>query len=233
MMKRVALKRIAKRCWMVGISLLIGMSFTNQVYAKDIYKSNRDESLKYYSQYDGDELSDYNCGPATVKMVMSMSKDVENIRLADIRNSIETKAKVIYTSELKNMLEIFEIPYQERSFEGIQTLVDTVDEGDVAIVCINMSEILSVKKDGEQIGKNTNSLTTGHYVVVTGYAYKDEKKYFEVLDPYNKKVGTKHIYSEISYFPAEELENAINKWYQRIFEIDMKNESIPRLVDIY
>ena len=183
-------------------------------------KSNYDSSIQYQVQLDGKAQEKSNCGPAVLKMVMSIFDDKNEVSYEEIRKVTRNHSKGMYASEIKKALEIYEVPYKEKTYIDSGQLIEIIDNGDVAILCIDMSKIGHVKCQDNFKGKNTEALNTGHYVLLTGYRYEEGKAYFEVLDPYNKKIGTNYIYSPISYYEEECLEKAIKNWYTNVLIID-------------
>lgn len=211
-----------KKHRIMSIFLLIILISKNITYASttETSKSNYDSSIQYYEQLDGNIQEKYNCGPAVLKMVFSIFDKKTEVSYEEIRKIAGNESKGLYTTEVKKALDAYKIPYSEKSYINPEQLIEIIDNGDIAILCIDMGEIEHIRTEECFWGKNTETLKTGHYILLTGYRYKEGKVYFEVLDPYNRKIGTKYTYNPLNYYESSCLEKAIKNWYTKVLIID-------------
>lgn len=208
--------RIIYIFWLI---ILISKDIT-YASTRETSKSNYDSSIQYYVQLDGNIQEKYNCGPAVLKMVFSIFDKETDVGYEEIRKIAENKSEGMYTTEVKKALDAYKIPYSEKAYINPEQLIEIIDNGDVAILCVDMGKIEHIRTEEYFWGKNTETLKTGHYILLTGYRHREGKVYFEVLDPYNRKIGTKYIYIPLNYYEGSCLEKAIKNWYTKVFIID-------------
>lgn len=184
-----------KKYRIIYIFLFIILISKDILHASPIetFKSNYDSSIQYYAQLDGSIQEKYSCGPAVLKMVFSIFDKETEVSYEEIRKRAGNKSKGMYTTEVKKALDVYKIPYSEKSYTNPKQLIEIIENGDIALLCVDMKEIEHIKSEEYFWGKNIETLKTGHYILLTGYQYKEGKVYFEVLDPYNRKIGAKYI----------------------------------------
>ena len=181
--------------------------------------NNRDYDW-YIDQKDTGEFSNANCGPSSAAMAMKWMNEEFVGTGEDARNMYPAYGAWWRTNIFFRYFESLGQPYSTMMLErdrdiAIADLKAVIDEGKIAILCIDMNYI-SREEDPNRRVNRFYDYADGHFLIVKGYAEVDDLTYFEVYDP--NSWGARYADGELKgkdrYYVAEELIDASHNWYQ-------------------
>jgi len=188
-----------------------------------IYKSNNRNYNWYIDQKYTGVYANENCGPSSAVMAALFQDSTFDISAADARKSNLRGGEWWYTSDISNFFDDHDIEYSVDGYDGYYELKEVVDQGDIALLCMNTSYISTNYKQDEQTGR-FYSYSSGHFLIVKGYKKIDGEFYFEVYDPNNwgKTQTDGRPKGMDRYYSASELSESINNWWDFYFIIESK-----------
>lgn len=183
-----------------------------------------------------------NCGPATVTMGAKWSSEEFNQTAIDARGTYLPNGDWWSTKNIRDYLDLYEIPFVQIPKEIIVDAVDLYDDdetfllreidgGNSAILCIDMDD-QSVNKHftynpepKERVDKfYSNGDGSGHFILVTGYKIVDEITFLEVHDPNSaRKVYLDgELKGSYRYYRFSEVASAMDEWWAHAIIIEPK-----------
>lgn len=154
----------------------------------------------YKTQAGTGEAEQNNCGPACVSMLIKFYYNLD-ISIEKIRNNYFRKGDWWTFKEIKQSLDLFKIFYKTKKFIDKETLLLNLNNGNLIILCLNMSKI-KYANDLENKYDKFYEGVVGHFIILKGY----DKKWFKVYDPNN---WNNHFYK-----------NGESKGKNRLYSID-------------
>ena len=159
----------------------------------------------YIDQGNTGWASNSNCGPSSSVMVEKWFNRNTDASAEDARDRYPMQGGWWSTNTVSRYLN---------------TLTDILDNGNIAIVCVNTEFISFNNNNNSNIGRFYN-YQGGHFLVVKGYTHINNRLYFEVYDPNNwgemyfngQPKGKDRLYA------ANELSQSIFRWWGNIIVI--------------
>ena len=183
------------------------LMIVSPIYAKTTYVTHLGDQEVFISQYGTGTYALYNCAPASLAMIRTWRGDeIQNVE--GIRQNISNKEEWMYTDEVEDYPTKENINYNRQDIWDQESLVEYLDTG-MLLMCVDISKVARSQDPDSLIGR-TSSIGTGHFLVASGYYQQDANLYIQVLDPLN---------TGIRYYPAEELFEAAQNWWQYTFVI--------------
>jgi hypothetical protein len=180
----------------------------------------------YIDQADTGPCAANNCGPAAALMSMKWFDAGVTNTAADARRMYPEDGGWWYTSDVINYLGAYSIPNTTMAFAGAEQLIETLQQGGIAILCINTAYLALDSTSEHRVGR-FYSYASGHFLVVKGYRRVDDSAFFEVYDSNNWHTS----YQDQSpkgrnrHLPAAELGQAIYNWWPYIVVVHPADES--------
>lgn len=185
-------------------------------------RSNNKTYNWYIDQSHTGVHSGNNCGPASTTMAAKWSNPSFTKTTEDARAAYKPEGGWWYTPDIDNYLKNNNIPH---SFIPLSTsaalteqiLTAQLDQGSIAILCVDMYYIRKESDPSHRIDKFYDASTTGwgHFIIAKGYSKVDGKKFFEVYDPYNYDKtysdGTQKGLNR--FYRSEDLFDATSIWW--------------------
>ncbi len=188
---------------------------TKVVYARDV--SNNRPYEWYMDQGDTGEFAGINCGPTSTAMILKWLNRNSLVTGESLRNEIPANGNWWSTVIIQNYMNRNGIFYFTHRYNQ-QTLVDAINAGRIALVCLNMSMIERNFNAESNIGRFYDDVT-GHFIVVKGYKYIQNELYFEVYDPFS--MGAEYANGirkgQDRLYKATEFGRAVTNWWNTIY----------------
>lgn len=183
----------------------------------------------------------FNCGPASVTMAIKWADSLFTKTPEDARNRYVPEGGWWYTSDIANYLDDYSINYKYISLTNMNNLIRELDNGHIAILCVDMYYFSDEVKDRWHVDKfyQASNKDWGHFIVAKGYKIVDGKVWYEVYDPY----GFRKTYTDGSpkgknrYYKSEEVDQSTTIWWNYAIIISkeagkglkgLNSEDIPR-----
>lgn len=183
----------------------------------------------YTGIYSGD-----NCGPSSTAMVLNWFNINSNATAKEARNKIRPNGGWWYTDDVERYLRNNNLNISTNYISGENNLINIIDNGNIAILCVNVDKISYEKSSSSRIGRFYNNVT-GHFLVLTGYVKIGDDIYFEVYDSntWGRKVNNKDIpLGKGRYLKSEELLKAMKIWWNYAIEIEAKKLTPEEISDL-
>jgi len=211
------------------VSLSLCLFFITPSFAKSI-----DPYGDIYISKSWGDLS--NCGPIAALMVskftqgkmpknnlrsnirkvrQSVQRDIESNRwwrMSDIKSYFSLK-NIKYTSERADRNDLYDT----------SNITDHLDNNDVVIVNVNMNNLSMGRKIGKPYFTFPIPGGWGHYLVIVGYKYIDDKLVYEVHDSYSKKGKNRAYY-------AKDIVSAIKRYNPEVVVAHQTNNKFDNLM---
>ena len=129
-----------------------------------------------------------NCGPASAVMAIKWANPYFTGTAEEARNTFHPGGGWWSTSNIVNYLNMHNTSNFIASFRRVDQLMTQLDNGNIAILCLDMFYIRNHVGNPEwRIDKyyTTASRGWGHFIVVKGYKEVDGIVWFEVYDPWS------------------------------------------------
>lgn len=213
------MKKFSKKILMLlmAIVVLVTPTFTGAVRQE----VHNDRNYNWYiDQGNTGWASNSNCGPSSSVMVEKWFNRNTIATAAGARDRYPMQGGWWSTNTVSQYLNDQRIPNRTIVYNGEDTLTDILDNGNIAIVCVNTGFISFNNNNNSNIGRFYN-YQGGHFLVVKGYTHINNRLYFEVYDPNNwgemyfngQPKGKDRLYA------ANELSQSIFRWCGNIIVI--------------
>ncbi|MBU1220876.1 C39 family peptidase [Myxococcota bacterium] len=163
-----------------------------------------------------------NCGPTSVAMASHWWDEAFNTSVETIRSTITPgDTGWWYTNHIEQALTNLGTPW--RILEASkQNILDTLDNGSVLLICINMGYITQAMVPAETHYNRFYSYDSGHFLIVKGYI--DDGQWLIVHDP-NNWSGDYYDANQTMpmgldrYYHVDEVVASMLYWWGYFFEI--------------
>lgn len=218
MKKNSILKRISTFIFALIIILPFTFSSVNAESYSNGYSSNRDYEW-YMDQGFTGTYSGSNCGPTSTAMILKWKNRNSKETGLSLRNWNLNNGNWWSTNIIQNCLSRNGIGFSAYRYSEY-TLQNTIKNGGIALVCLDMSVISRNNSEISNTGRFYDGVT-GHFIIVKGYRYIDGVLYFEVYDPFSmgKTYSNGQPMGKDRLYKASELGRAINYWWKTIYTI--------------
>lgn len=170
----------------------------------------------YIDQGSTGQFSNVNCGPSSVAMAANWYDSSFRVTAKKARSEFRPQGGWWYiNTDIVPYLDKHGIVEKSVYFSSKDALIDALDNGHIAIVCLDMNKISKQTGAGSHLGTfYTTSKDWGHFFVVKGYVKTDKVTYFEVYDPYSLgQVFTDHSpKGKDRYYDADEVQRSSLQW---------------------
>ena len=181
----------------------------------DIHLTNVKNHEIFVDQAKTGRSASNNCGPSVIEMAMRWANPESEITAEKARREIRPEGGWLNTMELEiylsmNGLKTFKIDSPEE-----EDLLDILNNGEVAILCLNAGKISRETDRDSRIGRFYD-YSSGHFLLLTGYIVSGEELYFEVFDSntWGKSLSDGNIPAgKGRYIKSEELITSIKTWW--------------------
>jgi hypothetical protein len=173
----------------------------------------------YKTQANTGKCSFTNCGPACASMVIKYSKNID-VSVKEIRNIYYNDCNWWYTSNIKDVLSIYDIKYKVKHLNSKEDVLLAISKKHLIIACLDISKISFEKVNNSKYNKYYENDVTGHFIILKGYL--EDKEWLKVYDPYvkpenyyNKKIqnGKNRLYN------INEVYNSMKSWWGYYIEV--------------
>ena len=154
----------------------------------ELPKSHRisgDSKEWYLSQFNSGPYQNRNCGPAVIAMAVNWAKPgIDKLTVRQIRD-IKGISRDFSTMDVREMISENGVKVEQHDYNSEMDIINQLLENKLVVLCIK----------GDIV--NTSN---GHFVVVHGYKYYDDKLYFIINDPWtrsDREVPARIIHEEI------------------------------------
>lgn len=182
-----------------------------------------------------------NCGPTSVTMAIKWADSLFTKTPEDARNRYIPEGGWWYTTDIVKYLNDYSINNKYISLTNMNNLIRELDNGNIAILCVDMYYFSDEVKDRWHVDKfyQANTREWGHFIVAKGYKIVDGKVWYEVYDPY----GFRKAYADGSpkgknrYYKSEEVDQSTTIWWNYAIIISresgkglkgLNSEDVPR-----
>jgi hypothetical protein len=137
----------------------------------------------YIDQLNTGKYNYENCGPSSVTMAIKWANKDFKKTASDARDTYRSNGGWWYTSDIIKYLHDNDIEATTTHLNFFN-LNKNLDEGSIAILCLDMHLIRSESNSKHRIDKYYRTdPESGHFIVVKGYRMTDTDNYYEVYDP--------------------------------------------------
>ncbi len=198
-----------------------------------LYEKSLNKPYEWYiDQGTTGKYANINCGPTTVTMAIKWANPNFLKTPEDARSTLWSDGGLWYTSDIVRYLNTNKIGNYYAELTNIDLLKDIIDDGNIAILCIN-SYLIGLNKT-ERYHKDrfyeTNSQSFGHFILVKGYKLVDDKLWFECYDSfsmgdfYKNSGGPK---GKDRHYSARDLDEATNRWWDYCIVVTKDKNQLP------
>lgn len=155
-------------------------------------RKSQNRSYEWYiDQFGTGVYESNNCGPTVSTMVLKWYNESFNRTVLDARAEIKPDGKWWQTQDIKAYLEKYGTTSKYYKFNDLVDLKTVIDKGGIAILCLDMYDGYFTSLTGNPAAFRIHKyyiskINFGHFIVVKGYIYSNNKLYFEVYDPWSK-----------------------------------------------
>ncbi len=186
----------------------------------------------YIDQGTTGEFAEINCGPTTVTMAIKWANPGFSKTVEDARNTFWSKGGLWYTSDIVKYLNLNNIGNYYIELSEITSLKNSIDDGNIAILCINSYLIDRNKTERYHRDRfyETNSQSFGHFILVKGYKLVDDKLWFECYDSYSMGAFYQNegaLKGKDRYYSATDLNKATNRWWDYAIVVTQNKTQTP------
>lgn len=185
-------------------------------------RSNNRNYEWYINQNETGEFSLVNCGPSATTMTLKWNSVDFNKTTEEARATYHPNGGWWWTDDIINYLIQNNITPKTYAFNSVEDLKTVINADGIAILCIDSHYITETDNLEHRINKYYKSPEgSGHFIVVKGYIYANEKLFFEVYDPWSVKYkyddgqykGKDRYYSELDIYESADI------WWKSIIAI--------------
>lgn len=186
----------------------------------DLHITNLDTSDIFVDQSLTGKSSSSNCGPAVLEMTEKWLNPNSSVTTKGIREEVKPEGGWIYTSDIDAYLIKRGIKSLRTGEINEDVLTNTIDNGNVSILCIEAGRVPFNSSSDLRIGR-FYSYDSGHFVLLTGYLKFGDSVYFEILDSntWGKTIKDGIPAGKGRYIKSEDLLNASKNWWDNSIEI--------------
>ena len=179
----------------------------------------------YIDQINTGQHSYINCGPVCATMAIKWSNQYFSKTPEDARNTYLPEGGWWYTNNIMDYLTDNGTAHYATSLTQICHLRDQLDNGNIAILCLDMYYVRY--QSGKPEWRKDKFYSTpdkdcGHFIVVKGYKIVDGKVWFEVYDP--GSLGAKYDNGTLKgldrYYSGEDIIQATDVWWKLMIVIN-------------
>lgn len=179
--------------------------------------SNNNNYEWYLDQGNSGIYSGVNCGPTSVTMAIKWTSESFDKTPQDARNTYRSTGGWWYTSDIINYLNMYSVSNYTISLTTIDLLKGKIDNGHIAILCLDMYYVNAQANESYHVDKFYNASTQGwgHFIVIKGYWEVDGNTFFEAYDPYDFGItyADNTLKGKNRYYRASNLDEATNRWW--------------------
>ena len=179
--------------------------------------SNDKDYEWYRDQGNTGTYSSINCGPAATTMAIKWNNPNSTLTPEDARKKYKPNGGWWYSSDIINYLNDNSVNNYTIALSDINQLKNKINNGDIIILCLDMSYVEYQTKDSYHVNKFYSASTRGwgHFIVIKGYKEVDNQTYYEAYDPYS--LGVSYLDNSLKgkdrYYKASNLDVATNNWW--------------------
>ena len=202
-------------------------------FQKSTVSNNKDYEWYIDQAYTGTSSFE-NCGPTSTTMAAKWSDSGFSYDTEYARSCYRPNGGWWYTSDIHSYLTDNGISHRfitlsDSPGEGtFQLLKEQIDDGKIAILCVDMYYITKESNTQVHVDKfyNTNTTGWGHFIVAKGYKIVDGQNFLEIYDPY----GNSKTYSDNTpkgknrYYRSEDIYKATSNWWNNAIIVSEKNK---------
>lgn len=181
----------------------------------------------YMTQTDTGEFSNINCGPASVIMALKWADRDFDKTVEDARAAYRPEGGWWFTDNIVEYLNDHENTKEFVEFTEMDPLLESIDAGNIAILCLDASKISeNIVNEEERVGLYYSPYS-GHFIVAKGYKIVDGQIFLETYDPYLGEIKYENGVSKgrNRYYKAEEVLDAARDWYAWAIVVEEKLEN--------
>ncbi|MCT4602576.1 MAG: C39 family peptidase [Marinifilum sp.] len=179
-------------------------------------KSNNVDYDWYIDQKNTGIHSANNCGPSCVTMVLKWLNQNFDKSVEYARSQYEPNGGWWYTNHITSYLLDNNANNRIIPLNTADDLKQELNDGNVAIVCLDMHLIQNEKDAGHRVDKfYSTSPNWGHFLVVKGFRDVDDECYFEVYDPnsWGNMYSDNSLKGMNRYYRADDILKSTNTWW--------------------
>ena len=173
----------------------------------------------YIDQGNTGNSSGVNCGPSSVTMACNWYDGSLQLKAREARDTFFNNGGWWYTSDITSYMNIKKIKWHS-AYITESSLISEMDNGNIAILCLDMYYISAGGADG-RVGKfyTTQGTGWGHFLVVKGYVQTSSGVYFEVYDPYslNRTASDGLPSGRDRYYKSADIIKATGVWHTTMY----------------
>lgn len=183
----------------------------------EIIQNNRKYTW-YIDQAKTGKFSGVNCGPAVSVMAAKWYDESFSKTPVEARENIKSNGGWWSTTDIREWLNQHNIPNKTISLHnGLDVLEQTLKEGNIIILCVDMYYFRYNKTLGVRLDKfyRTNNSGWGHFLIVKGFIKSGENTFFDVYDPYNyeKLYEDETEMGACRYYRGEDVKKSTDIWW--------------------
>lgn len=179
----------------------------------------------YLSQEGSGPYEAENCGPAVAAMGIHWYDPEQVPSIEYARSRYRPQGGWWYTSDIEALFKEYSVPLSYRAYVSPGDLTKVIDQGYIAILCLDTRFITPYDEAGSRIGRHYEG-DFGHFAIAKGYEKIEGKLYIEVYDPWNMQSededGTPKGKDRL--YPAQEVDLAIRNWWPQMMVIGAESE---------
>ncbi len=199
-------------------------------------KSNNVNYDWYIDQMNTGTHANSNCGPSSVTMAIKWTDETFNKTTADARNTCRPEGGWWYTNDIVKYLNDYNIYNKTIDFTNTNVVVNEIDNGNIAIICLDMFYITYQKKNSWHVDKfyQTSNTGWGHFIIIKGYKQVDGNIFFEVYDPnsYGNKYNDLTLKGIDRYYRNNDIITATKDWWPYAIIVSRNSFSKSEGIDI-
>ncbi len=213
------MEKISKKILMILMAIMLVLTPTLANAAGQEVHNNRNYNWYIDQGYTG-WASDSNCGPSSSVMAEKWYNPNANATAEMARNRYPMNGGWWSTNTVSQYLNDEGVPNRTVYYSGENTLTSVLDRGNIAIICVNTGYIGFNNNPYSNIGR-FYQYEGGHFLIVKGYVYQNNRLYFEVYDPNNwgETYSNGQPKGKDRLYPANEVSTSINRWWNNIIVI--------------
>ncbi len=189
------------------------------------YASNNRYYEWYIDQKNTGTYNYENCGPASTVMASKWSDSSFTKTAGGARKRFRSNGGWWYTSDIDTYLTEESIPHAIVELHE-NTIQDTIDNGRIMILCLNMSILRKNNTDKNRIDRFYDNVT-GHFIVIKGYREFENEIFLESYDPnsWGKQYGDEAPKGRNRYYRLSEILRSAAAWWNYGFIIAEKRDT--------
>jgi hypothetical protein len=178
----------------------------------------------YIDQGDTGTYSGNNCGPSASVMAGLWQDEDFEYTPQEARGEFRSSGGWWFTDDIKDFFKKHNVSYEVDDFDGSHELIETLQEGNIILLCIDTSYIEDKDDTDSYFGKFYN-YDGGHFLIVKGYTYIEGILYFEVYDSncWGETYSDGSPKGKGRLYAFDDLEEAIEVWWDNYFIINNIN----------